>query len=140
MTQNRCESVCQELGLPSILGEIFSGQPIQDLVQLHCMLLSVQTSYAKSWIDCGLRIDTIVGHSFGQISALCIANAISLRDAFRLIAGRARLIRDKWGPECGVMLSVECDQSDLQSLVDRTNSDDNYRVEIACYNGPKVLS
>jgi malonyl CoA-acyl carrier protein transacylase len=101
------------------------------------MILSMQISYAKSWIDCGLKVDSLIGHSFGQISALCVAHSISLRDAFRLIAGRARLIRDKWGPDRGVMLSIECDRADAESLVNRAKVQDGYRVNIACYNGPR---
>lgn len=135
--QDECAKICEELGLPSILSGIFSGEPIQDLVQLHCMLLSMQISYARAWLACGLRIDSMIGHSFGQISALCVANSISTRDAFRFIAGRARLIRDRWGPDCGAMLSIECDESDLENIVDRANATDDFRVDIACYNGPR---
>lgn len=79
----------------------------------------------------------MIGHSFGQISALCVANSISTKDAFRLVAGRAKLIREQWGSDCGAMLSIECDRSELESLVDRFNADSDSRVDVACYNGPR---
>ncbi|OAG11208.1 ketoacyl-synt-domain-containing protein [Paraphaeosphaeria sporulosa] len=134
---DECAAICRELGLPDILSDIFSGKPIQDLVQLHCMLLAMQISYARTWIDCGMQINSMIGHSFGQISALCVANSISTRDAFRFIGGRARLICDKWGPDCGAMMSIECDRSDLETLVSRINASNESKVDIACYNGPR---
>ncbi|KAE8137485.1 hypothetical protein BDV38DRAFT_283033 [Aspergillus pseudotamarii] len=139
---DKCEAVCKYLGLPSILSNIFSGEPVDDIVSLHCMLLSIQVSCAKSWLESGLEVDALIGHSFGQLTALCVADSISLEDAFRLVAGRARLIRDKWGPERGAMLSLECDLGDLRELMARINSTSNCRVDVACYNGPRsfVLS
>ncbi|KAI0884084.1 ketoacyl-synt-domain-containing protein [Annulohypoxylon maeteangense] len=90
-----------------------------------------------SWIDSGLEVDTVIGHSFGQLTALCIAGSISLEDTFRLISGRARIIRDSWNTESGAMLSVECDKAEIEAVVQRLNAMDDYRVDIACYNGPR---
>lgn len=138
--QDECDAVCRALDLGSIYPEIFKGEPINDLVSLHCMLLSVQVSSAKSWIDSGVEVDTLVGHSFGELAALCVAGSLSLTDAFRLIAGRARLIRDSWGPEHGSMVSVECARADVDDVLAAVNSEGatgRVRVEIACYNGPR---
>lgn len=104
---------------------------------LHCRLLSLQVSCARSWIDSGLEVDTLLGHSFGQLTALCVAGSISLEDTFRLVAGRARLVRDAWGPDHGAMLAVECTRADLDHVVSQVNSADGLRVEVACYNGPQ---
>lgn len=136
LMQNECDAICQALGLPSIFPGIFQGDPIEDIVSLHCMLLSLQVSCAKCWIECGLEVDTLIGHSFGQLTALCVADSISLEDAFRLVSGRARLIRDSWGSERGVMLSVECDREEIEAVVSLVNSASRSRVEVACYNGP----
>ena len=101
------------------------------------MLLSLQISSAKCWIDCGLKVDTVVGHSFGQLAALCIADSLSLTDTFLFVSGRARLIRDNWGLERGAMLSVECDKGELEAVVRRVNSTSGLHVDVACYNGPR---
>lgn len=90
---------------------------------------------ARSWIDSGLEVDTLLGHSFGQLSALCVAGSISLEDTFRLVAGRARLVRDAWGADRGAMLAVECTRADLDHAVSQVNVEDGLRVEVACYNG-----
>ena len=101
------------------------------------MLLSLQIASAKCWIDCGLKVDTVVGHSFGQLAALCVADSISLTDAFLFVSGRARLIRDSWGPERGIMLSLECDKGELEAVVRLVNSTKDLHVDVACYNGPR---
>lgn len=101
------------------------------------MLLSLQISCAKCWIESGLEVDTMIGHSFGQLTALCIAGSISLEDTFRLVSSRARIIRDSWGAERGAMLSVECDKEDIEAVVQRLNAMGDLRVDIACYNGPR---
>ncbi|OTA83740.1 hypothetical protein M434DRAFT_83728 [Hypoxylon sp. CO27-5] len=108
-----------------------------DIVTLHCMLLSLQISCAKCWIESGLEVDTVIGHSFGQLTALCIAGSISLEDTFRLVSGRARIIRDSWDAERGAMMSVECDKEDIEAVVQRLNATGDLRVDIACYNGPR---
>ena len=135
MHLNGCDAVCKALRLPSIFPEIFSDENVEDLVELHCRLLSLQIASAKSWIDSGLEVDSLIGHSFGQISALCIAGSVSLEDAFRFVSGRARLIRDNWGPENGLMLSVECDHDQLAKLLNQVDSSGDAHVEVACYNG-----
>jgi malonyl CoA-acyl carrier protein transacylase/SAM-dependent methyltransferase/acyl carrier protein len=94
-------------------------------------------SCARSWLDSGLEVDTLLGHSFGQLTALCVAGSISLEDTFRLVAGRARLVRDSWGPDRGAMLAVECNRAELDHVVTQVNSEDGLRVEVACYNGPQ---
>lgn len=137
LIQSECDAVCQALKLPRIFPGIFQGDAIDDIVSLHCMLLSLQVSCAKCWIDSGLEVDTLIGHSFGQLTALCVADSISLEDTFRLVSGRARLIRDSWIPEPGVMLSVECDREKIEAVVNLVNSTKGFRVNIGCYNGPR---
>ncbi|KAI1389672.1 uncharacterized protein F4822DRAFT_428014 [Hypoxylon trugodes] len=134
---DKCDAVCRSLGLPSIFPEIFQGVDVEDTIKLHCMLLSLQVSCAKSWIDSGLEVDTVIGHSFGQLSALCVAGSVSLEDAFRLVAGRAHFIKNNWGPERGVMVSVECGRKELDNVVSQINSMNGLRVDVACYNGPR---
>ena len=79
----------------------------------------------------------MIGHSFGQLSALCVAGSISLEDTFRLVTGRSHLLRETWGPERGIMLSVECDRDELHAVLDSLNETAACRVDIACYNGPR---
>ncbi|RYO80319.1 hypothetical protein DL764_009910 [Monosporascus ibericus] len=134
---DECDAICRVFGLPSIVPSIFEDGETQDIIALHCMLLALQVSSAKCWIDCGLEVDTLIGHSFGQLAALCVAGSVSLEDAFTLVSGRARLIRDSWGLDGGAMLSVECDRQEVEAVVRQVNSVNGLHVDIACYNGPR---
>ncbi|MCJ1352385.1 MAG: hypothetical protein MMC33_002369 [Icmadophila ericetorum] len=128
----RCNDVIQSMGLKSLFPDIFRSEPVEDVIDLHCMLFSLQYSCALSWIDSGLNVETIIGHSFGQLTGLCVAGSLSLEDGMKLIAGRASLIKSRWGLEIGAMLLVEGDIQKITSLI----AVSDYKVEIACYNGP----
>ncbi|PFH58947.1 hypothetical protein XA68_13013 [Ophiocordyceps unilateralis] len=128
---DRCDRVLQTLGLCGLFPLIFGSEAVHDLVQLHCMLFSLQYSVAASWIDAGLEIAAIVGHSIGQLTALCVSGVIDLRDALRLVSGRASLIRDRWGSERGCMLGVDADAATTKAIIDRSKP---AKIEIACYN------
>ena len=108
------------------------------MVELHCQLFSLQYACAKSWLDSGLKVDILVGHSFGQLTALCVAGSLSLEDSIRFISTRARMIRDQWASETGVMLAVEGDQDMVEALlVSAKRQNPCCLCEIACYNGPR---
>ncbi|KAL8720221.1 MAG: hypothetical protein Q9225_002883 [Loekoesia sp. 1 TL-2023] len=134
----QCDSVCKGLGLPSIVPSIFQAEPVEDIVELHCRLFSVQYACAKSWIDCGLKVDTLIGHSFGQLTALCVAGSLSLEDGLLLISTRARLIQNQWGSEPGTMVAVEGDCQKVKDLLDLARKHDtSCAAEISCHNGPR---
>ena len=88
-------------------------------------------------MDCGVEVDTVIGHSFGQLSALCISGSISLEDTFQLVAGRSQLLREAWSQDRGIMLSVECDAAELHAVLDYLKETAACRVDIACYNGAR---
>ncbi|KUI69905.1 Conidial yellow pigment biosynthesis polyketide synthase [Cytospora mali] len=135
-----CEQICHTLGLPSLYPTIFSPEPVQDLVSLHSLLFSLQYASARAWLDSGLKVDTIIGHSFGQLTALVVTSALSLEDGLRYITARARLIQELWGHETGEMLSVKGDSSMVNQLIERTKSQyPALAAEIGCYNGPQAV-
>ncbi|KAL4863120.1 hypothetical protein BDV12DRAFT_202392 [Aspergillus spectabilis] len=131
---DKCDDLIRGMGRPSLFPEIFTQDPINDLVMLHCCLFSVQYACAAAWLDAGLLVRRVIGHSFGQLTAMCISGVVTLNDALRLVAGRAALIQDHWGDEKGSMLSVEIDREGAQALARQSNLDSP--IEVACYNGP----
>ena len=133
----RCDVVLRSSGLSGLFPAIFSTNPIQSIVDLHCMLFSLQYACAHAWIDSGVDIGGLLGHSFGQLTALCVSECLSLEDSLKLVSGRAALIQKCWGPEFGSMISLETDVktvSDILSLLKETGY--NGELEYACYNGP----
>lgn len=136
--QAECESVItEELSLTSLFPDIFDPAPFGDIVMLHCVLFSIQYACAKSWLDSGVVVDRIIGHSFGQLTALCVAGSLSLVDALKLVSERAELVKAHCGPENGVMLAVEAELSDVHRLLTLAKQQSQrFTAEIVCYNGP----
>ncbi|KAL4811694.1 putative polyketide synthase [Aspergillus spinulosporus] len=130
-----CEQVGELLGLPSLFPTIFASDPVTDVVHLHFLLFSVQYACAMAWLDSGLRVNRLLGHSFGQLTALSVAGVLSLQDGIRLITERARLIQACWGPESGVMLAFKGPDSVLEQVLAKTG----HAVDVACYNGPQQV-
>lgn len=130
-----CDTVCRSFGGQSLFPDIFKKSSVEDTVLLHCMVFSLQYSCAMAWIDCGLKIDTLIGHSFGQLTAMCVAGSLSLEHALKLVHGRARLIKDLWGPEKGAMLSIEATLEQVAEIMSQArNFDAGCNIEVACYN------
>lgn len=139
---DHCNSVARSLGLESIFPEIFQRSPIQDIVRLQVALFATQYSCAKTWVDCGLEVAAVVGHSFGELSALCLSGVLDLEDAVMLVSGRALLIKNSWGADSGSMMAVEAGFAAVNALVAKARSASAGKpsVSIACYNGPTTFT
>lgn len=138
---DQCDSICLSLGAGSIYPGIFEREPIADPTKLQGMLFALQYSCAKSWIDCGIRPAAVVGHSFGELTALCISGVLSLRDALKMVIGRAKIIRDSWGHDKGSMMAVEGDLVEVEALLAESNKTcEGSPASIACFNGPRSFT
>ena len=141
---DECDSTIQSLGLSSILPDIFQRSSIADTVKLQTMLFAMQYACAKSWIDCGIfdKVVAVVGHSFGELTAVCVSGTLTLSDTIKLVAGRAQLIRDAWGNDKGAMLAVEADETTLRQVLANANEvyDGECPANIACFNGPSSFT
>lgn len=132
---DRCDAMASSLGAGSIYPAVFQPTPITDIVLLQTALFAVQYSTAKSWIDCGVKPVALIGHSFGELTALCISGVLDLKDALKLVVGRATLIRDSWGTEKGSMVVVEGTEDEVLKVLG--DVDQSLDASIACYNGPR---
>ncbi|HKH43278.1 MAG TPA: condensation domain-containing protein, partial [Thermoanaerobaculia bacterium] len=66
-------------------------------------IFAVEYALASRLLDWGIRPQAMVGFSIGEYVAACLSGVLSLDDALRLVAGRARLIDELPG---GAMLAV----------------------------------
>ncbi|EKG10413.1 Beta-ketoacyl synthase [Macrophomina phaseolina MS6] len=133
---DRCRDLVLTAAQRDIYPAVFGQAPAGDVTSLHAALFAIQYASAMAWIECGLPVAAVIGHSFGQLTALCVAGALSLADAVKLVVGRAALIEEAWGPEKGVMLWVEADGSATSKLVSlaEASAAAGCKVEVACYN------
>ena len=132
-----CDTQLVELGYQSIKEAIFRKSPISTATSLQCSIFAVQYACAFSWMESGLKIAAIVGHSLGELVALVISGSLSLKEGLSLVAQRATLIDEKWGIERGAMLAIHSDINKILSLTSQLNAKFiGYSLEIACYNAP----
>ncbi|WP_254391607.1 acyltransferase domain-containing protein, partial [Streptomyces buecherae] len=68
-----------------------AGAPGFDRVDVvQPVLFAVMVSLARLWRSVGVVPDAVMGHSQGEIAAACVAGALSLEDAAKVVALRSR--------------------------------------------------
>ena len=137
------DAIVRSLGIDSIFPAIFERSPITNIVKLQTALFASQYACARSWVDSGIQPSAVIGHSFGELTALCISQVLSLKDTLKMIISRATLIQDSWGPEKGAMMAVESELSAVEKLladVAASSTESSKAASIACYNGPRSFT
>ncbi|HYO74421.1 MAG TPA: beta-ketoacyl synthase N-terminal-like domain-containing protein, partial [Archangium sp.] len=66
-------------------------------------LFTVEYSLARTWMGWGVTPHALLGHSYGEYVAACLAGVFSLADALKLAVARGRLME---GMAPGAMLAV----------------------------------
>jgi acyl transferase domain-containing protein len=97
-------------------------------------LFAVMVSLAELWRSFGVTPAAVVGHSQGEIAAACVAGALSLDDAARVVVLRAQLLARLSGR--GGMASVALPEAAAQALVARWPGG----IGVATVNGPASVT
>ncbi|MFE0811847.1 SDR family NAD(P)-dependent oxidoreductase, partial [Streptomyces sp. NPDC058848] len=97
------------------------------------VLFAVMVSLASLWRSYGVEPAAVIGHSQGEIAAACVAGALSLDDAARLVAVRSRVIGRLRGH--GGMAAVATTPDDLTRRLVPYDG----RLETAVLNGPRSV-
>jgi len=126
-----CALVEAELGYPIrevVLGEGEDGRADQTLYA-QTGLFAVEVGLVALLAACGVRPDAVAGHSVGEIAAAHAAGVLTLADAARLVAHRARLMQAL--PEGGAMAAIEATEDEIAA--------DLGSVSLAAVNGPSSV-
>ncbi|MBP2328655.1 acyl transferase domain-containing protein/acyl carrier protein [Kibdelosporangium banguiense] len=93
-------------------------------------LFAMMVALAELWRSYGVEPAAVVGHSQGEIAAACVAGALSLADAAKVVAGRSRALRFVAGK--GGMLSVALPAAAAEKRISPWGE----RISVAAVNGP----
>jgi len=96
-------------------------------------LFAVMLALADLWRACGVHPDAVVGHSQGEIAAACVAGALSLADAARIVALRSRALAALAGR--GGMVSVAAPVEEVRERLRGLDGE----VALAAVNGPRSV-
>ncbi|WP_189719335.1 type I polyketide synthase, partial [Streptomyces spectabilis] len=95
---------------------------------------AVMVGLAAVWASVGVKPDAVLGHSQGEIAAACVAGALSLEDAARVVALRSQAIAARLAGRGG-MASVALSEGEAAGRLEAWSD----RVEVAAVNGPSSV-
>jgi candicidin polyketide synthase FscB len=114
--------------------EVLSGAgdapPLERVDVVQPALFAVMVSLAAMWQAHGVEPAAVAGHSQGEIAAACVAGALSLDDAARVVALRSRALLALAGD--GAMASVALGEAAVRERLASPGG----QVSVAAVNGP----
>ena len=90
------------------------------------VLFALELALARLWMSWGVRPQAMVGYSLGEYVAATVAGVMTLEDATRLVAERAKLIH---GLEAGAMLAVPLPEVEMADYLGE-------ELDLSAVNGP----
>jgi acyl transferase domain-containing protein/acyl carrier protein len=117
----------------SLVDTVCGGPEAADLDRIDVVqpvLFAMMVSLARVWRALGVEPDAVIGHSQGEIAAACVAGALSLPDAARIVAVRSRLLAT--ATEDGGMAGIVATEDRVRRLMEPWGP----RIAIAAVNGP----
>ncbi len=131
-----CGLLEAELGLP--VGDVVLGRAEPDAglgddatVFAQTGLFAFQVGVVSMLKAAGVSPAAVAGHSVGEIAAAWAAGVLSLEDAARLVATRARLMQDL--PAGGAMWAIAATEAEVLASIEDVEG-----VSIAAVNGPSA--
>ncbi|MFD8938973.1 type I polyketide synthase [Streptomyces sp. NPDC059578] len=118
----------------AVLREEPDAPPLDRVDVVQPVLFAMMVSLAELWRAHGIVPDAVIGHSQGEIAAACVAGALSLDDAARMVALRSRALLPLTGR--GGMLFVP----EPVEAVRRALSAHDGALDVAAVNGPTSVT
>ncbi|HTU61825.1 MAG TPA: acyltransferase domain-containing protein, partial [Polyangiales bacterium] len=95
-------------------------------------LFTMMVSLAKLWRELGVEPQAVIGHSQGELAAACVAGALSLEDAAKVVARRSAILTRVVG--LGGSAAVEMPVPELEA---RLAARWGERLAVAAWNGAR---
>ncbi|OJF16269.1 type I polyketide synthase [Couchioplanes caeruleus] len=110
--------------------EVLRAGDLDRVDMVQPALWAMMVSLAELWRAHGVEPGAVVGHSQGEIAAACVAGALSLDDAARVVALRSRAITALAGR--GGMASISRPVAEVRERIAAWGD----RLSVATVNGP----
>ena len=115
---------------PVIFGEPGETSVLDETSYAQPAMFAIEMALAALWRSWGIEPVAVMGHSFGEYAAACVAGALSTADAARMVVARGRLVQAL--PRNGAMIVIEASEEAVSSALQSYGG----RVAIAAINGP----
>ncbi|MDQ1352068.1 MAG: hypothetical protein QG657_2374, partial [Acidobacteriota bacterium] len=89
-----------------------------------------QYSLAQFLIQLGVKPTAMIGYSFGEYAAACLAGVLSWKDALEIVTARGKLMQQT---STGAMLSVPLPEPEIRPLLEGSD------LTLAINNGPSCI-
>lgn len=93
-------------------------------------LFAIGYALSRLWMSWGIRPRAMIGHSFGEYVAACLAEVFTLPDALTLVVSRGRLMQ-QLSP--GAMIAVRLSEVELQGYLSE-------ELAISAVNSPSICT
>ncbi|WP_018385947.1 type I polyketide synthase [Wenjunlia vitaminophila] len=134
---DRCAEVLEPLLDRPLLSVLYPKDPrdpdhglINDTAYAQPATFAVEYAMAELWRSWGVEPAAVIGHSFGECVAACVAGAMSLEDGLTFAVHRARLIQEFSKP--GAMAAVFAPEAEVAAEI----AGQEGLISIAAVNGP----
>ncbi len=133
-TINECEAAFSGLvdwSLTAVLRGTDGSASLDRVDVVQPALFATMIGLAEVWRSLGVEPDAVLGHSQGEIAAACVAGALSLEDAARVVILRAQALKALAGS--GGMVSIAAPKDQVEQIIAGREG-----LSIAVVNGPSA--
>ncbi|MBX7550312.1 acyltransferase domain-containing protein [Streptomyces sp. tea 10] len=135
---DRCAEILRPLLERPLLDVLFPDDPddtrINDTAYAQPATFVVEYAMAQLWRSWGITPAAVLGHSFGECVAACVAGAMSLEDGLAFAVERARIIEEFCLP--GTMAAIFASEEEVAAELAAHPG----RIAVAAVNGPANIA
>lgn len=151
---NECQLLCSDYfagSLVSMLTQATKCKLLESARNNQLLAFVFDYALAQVWIARGIYPGAVLGHGVGDYVAACIAGAISLKDALKLVTARAEMLEcsNKLSSCDAITLQLECSledfkvisqTADYQPRIFSLNSDQSITIQCVRNNCDQIIS
>jgi acyl transferase domain-containing protein/SAM-dependent methyltransferase len=119
--------------LKSVVSAPDDAAPLGQTAFAQAALFAIEIALASLWRSLGVNPVAVMGHSLGEYAAACVAGALPLAGAAKMVAARGRLMQAL--PTGGKMIVIMASEDAVRAKL-RAHL---HRVTIAAVNGPSNI-